>query len=93
MSRLRDLIAEMKHYKFTKVPKGFKSPYKPWPLKKPKKKCSHLKKGDPDDCECDTTHFNKDTVCDWCKRHGREVYDDPGVVCPESGAASWNWNA
>ena len=91
---IRDLIAEMKTMKFTKVPKGFKSEFKPWPLKTAKKRCKHLKKKtDPDDCECGTPHFGADTVCDWCKRHGRETYDDPGVVCPESGAASWNWNA
>lgn len=88
MSGLRKLIAEAKKAKKTKVfkPTGYH------PFKR-RKKCSHLKPGDPKDCECDNTHMIHNTVCDWCLRHGRKDDDSLGVVCPESGMASWNWNA
>lgn len=31
----------------------------------------------PNHCTCDESHQISDTVCDWCREHGRVHFNDP----------------
>ena len=32
-------------------------------------------------CECDNTHLNNNTCCQWCWEHGKRHYADDREVC------------
>ena len=32
------------------------------------------------ECECDSTHENNNTVCQWCWANGRRYWNDPEIV-------------